>query len=332
LVINGDETNALFVNRARVTKDRCGNKRVRVIGVGSDKAQITSTLFANEEGDMLPYQNIWAGKTNKCHPPKHLKRDGVLWSNTISHWQSEKTYLEVMKEIVVPYRLRTIARLGLLSDQKLLLKHDLHFTHKAEEILNFCNENHIVLLFVPAKCTDVLQECDIIINSTYKSALKRAFRDWLVQLFHEHLAAGKNAETFNPKLTYGALKPLMPEWLHSAWEALRTPEMKESIAKCFRDDGLFGTMRDPLTIARIREQQDAVNVLSTLNAVPAGVEVDEDRVEDIIAQDEDLEQEILWHLGDISLEQDDDDDDDDDIADDDDHAADDADADVFSNK
>ena len=315
MVVGLDETNALFVNRARATKDRAGNKRVRVIGVGSEKAQITTTLVANEEGDMLHYQNIWAGKTNRCHPPAQLKPDGVLWSHTLSHWQSEKTYLDVIKDIIIPYRLQTIERLGLPADQKLMLKHDLHYTHKDEAVLKYCAENHIVLLFVPAKCTDVIQECDVVLNSPYKTSLKREFRDWLAQLFDDHIAAGKSAATFNPKLTMSTLKNLMPGWLHSAWEALRTPEMKISIAKSFHDDGLFGIMRDPATIAGIRERQDAADIAVV---IPAEVELDRDGIEDLIAQDGSLEQELLQHMGAIALDDGDDGDDDEDGDDDDD--------------
>lgn len=45
LVVNGDETNVLFVPRASRTRTKKGAKRVRVIGVGHEKAQITCTML-----------------------------------------------------------------------------------------------------------------------------------------------------------------------------------------------------------------------------------------------------------------------------------------------
>jgi len=38
-------------------------------------------------------------------------------------------------------------------------------------------ENSILPLYVPAKCTDLLQECDLVLNKPFKVALKAAFRD-----------------------------------------------------------------------------------------------------------------------------------------------------------
>lgn len=75
LVINGDETAVLFVNRAKVTRNVAGAKRVRILGIGEDKAQITTTIFVTEAGDVLPYQMIFQGKTDRVHPPNGTKPD-----------------------------------------------------------------------------------------------------------------------------------------------------------------------------------------------------------------------------------------------------------------
>ena len=44
-------------------------------------------------------------------------------------------------------------------------------------VLNFMKDNRIASLFVPAKCTDEIQECDVIINKPYKDGVRQAFRD-----------------------------------------------------------------------------------------------------------------------------------------------------------
>lgn len=93
LVINGDETSVQLVNRARVTRNDVGAKRVKVLGMGEDKAQITATLLVTEHGEVLPYQMIFTGTTDRCHP-KGGKPDDCLWTHTSSHWQSVQTYLE----------------------------------------------------------------------------------------------------------------------------------------------------------------------------------------------------------------------------------------------
>ena len=97
LVINGDETAVLLVIRAKVTRNTVGAKRVRILGMGEDKAQIVT-----DSGDVLAYQMIFAGSTTLCHP-KSLKLTDCLWTNTQSHWQSVETYLKLLGWTIVPY-------------------------------------------------------------------------------------------------------------------------------------------------------------------------------------------------------------------------------------
>ena len=84
LVINGDETAVQFVNRARTTRYAKGVKRVKILGMGDDKAQITTTIFVTEAGNVLPYQMIFAGKTARCHPSS-IRPEECLWTHTTSH-------------------------------------------------------------------------------------------------------------------------------------------------------------------------------------------------------------------------------------------------------
>ena len=63
LVYGIDETNALLVSRATRQRVKKGTRRVRVIGVGKEKARITVTPGACEgSGKMLPTQYIFEGK------------------------------------------------------------------------------------------------------------------------------------------------------------------------------------------------------------------------------------------------------------------------------
>ena len=91
LVIGCDETNAQFVNHASRTREAKGVKRCKILGKGSDKAQITVTIFVTESGEVLSYQMIFEGKTMKCHSLNQLKPADCLWTHTESHWQSVST-------------------------------------------------------------------------------------------------------------------------------------------------------------------------------------------------------------------------------------------------
>ena len=82
LVIGCDETNVQFVNHASRTRDMKGVKRCKILGEGSDKAQITVTIFVTESDEVLPYQMIFEGKTKKCHPVNQIKPNDCLWTHT----------------------------------------------------------------------------------------------------------------------------------------------------------------------------------------------------------------------------------------------------------
>ena len=126
-----DETNAMFVSVPKRTRASKGSKRVRLIGVGQDKSQITVTLAGTETGEMINgVQYIFGGKTNQCHPKDPPPRDSYF-THTDSHWQTIKTYEEYVERIIVPYKDGVIERMGLHVEQWSLLKKDLHFTHYA---------------------------------------------------------------------------------------------------------------------------------------------------------------------------------------------------------
>ena len=69
LIVGIDETNTQFVPSVKRTVAPKGVNRVRIIGVGKEKAQVTVTFGAAVTGDMLPLtQVIFGGTTVRCHP------------------------------------------------------------------------------------------------------------------------------------------------------------------------------------------------------------------------------------------------------------------------
>ena len=66
----------------------------------------------------------------------------------------------------------------------------------------------------------------------------------MYKLFDDHLATpGGDAAEFHPKLTMGALKPFIVEFVETGMQACRTPEFKETIKKAFANDGRFADIR-----------------------------------------------------------------------------------------
>ena len=234
---------------------------------------------------------IFSGTTTRCHP-KSLRPADCLWTNTASHWQSVETYLEVLAWAIVPYKNNIIRALGLPANQRTILKHDLHFTHKDARVLAYLKANFICPLYVPAGCTDIIQECDVVVNKPFKNAVRGAFRDHLDTLFQTHLAAGRPPTDFAPKLTVGTLKPYLTGLVEKGILALKTPEMKACIRKSFASDGFFTEMRSSemqlmvqMEVATLAEEDpdiegiendEIVEELDAESDVDAYVEVDVD--------------------------------------------------------
>jgi len=191
LITGCDETNVQLVPTIKRARAPEGQRKIRVIGIGKDKLQITSTLGACATGDMLDKQQlIFGGSTNRCHPNKGRTDapDDLFYDHTSSHWQNPVTYVNYLKVAVVPHRLKMIEKLGLPATQKALHKHDMHYSHFDQKVLDFLKENHIVPLYVNPNHTEIRQEADVVENKPFKSSMVRCFRNYLNQKHHEYMA------------------------------------------------------------------------------------------------------------------------------------------------
>ena len=81
--------------------------------------------------------------------------------------------------MVVPDKELTIARLNPPLDQKAIGVHDLHYSHKDTNVLEFIKENTLISLYIPAGCTDIMQTTDTVGNIPFKVGLQAAFQDYL---------------------------------------------------------------------------------------------------------------------------------------------------------
>jgi hypothetical protein len=249
-----DETNTQFVPEVKRTICGKGVKRVRIVGIGKEKAQVTVTFGGAASGDMLPLtQVIFGGKTVRCHPNggRTAPPEGLYYEHTKSHWQNEATYLTYVTRVIVPYRLETIKRMGLPANQKLILIHDLHFSHKSVELRDYCTANDIILIFIPAGCTDIMQMCDRVLNKSYKNAVSKAFVQYVAKKFVDHSESG-STDVFSLNMALSVMKPLLPSFVCAGMTALKTPAMKDVIRNCFLKDGLVALARTPEALANAR--------------------------------------------------------------------------------
>ena len=160
--------------------------------------------------------------------------------------------------------------------------------------MNRLTDHRIAPLYVPARCTDVLQECDTVLNKTYKCGVKAGFKAYLNRVFENHLERNQDAALWKPVLTMGTLKPCIVEFVETGMQAVRTPEFSSVIKTAFHNDGLFGLMRSneyqtsalaalaPLNGPTVR----AVNAVANDGLLPVTIADDEEEEAAVFGLDE----------------------------------------------
>ena len=101
LNLNWDQTGIHLVPASSWTMDKRGSKRVEIKGV-NDKSQITAVFCGSLNGDFLPIQVIYKGKTNRCHPKFAFPSDWHV-AHSPKHWSTEETMVQYIEHIIIPY-------------------------------------------------------------------------------------------------------------------------------------------------------------------------------------------------------------------------------------
>ena len=78
-----------------------GSKRVDLAGLG-DKRQITATFAATLDGQFLPMQLLYQGKTNRCHLKFSFPCEFDV-IHTPNHWPNKGTCIRFTESILNPY-------------------------------------------------------------------------------------------------------------------------------------------------------------------------------------------------------------------------------------
>ena len=164
LILNWDQTGIKIVPSSTWTMDVQGSKRVEAVGV-NDKRLITALFCGSLIGDFLPIQVIYRGTTNRCHPRYQFPSD---WDITHSpkHWANEKTTVQYIKNIIVPYVAARCASFG--EDTQALVIMDNFKGQITSAINKLLEANNIHGVLLPPNTTDSLQPMDVSVNKPAK--------------------------------------------------------------------------------------------------------------------------------------------------------------------
>lgn len=291
LVVNMDQTGILLAPADSRTYEAKGAKDVQVIGA-DDKRQITACIASSLDGDFLPLQLIFQGKTEQCHPPltQEAKEAYVHLTHSENHWSNQTTMQEYISEVLVPYAERRIQQYNLSRDAHIVLVLDVWAVHKSEEFRRFLRTHHprIHLVFVPPNCTSQLQVADVVLQRPFKHGVRRRFNEWAASVLREQVQTDELVG-LNPFLKMSSIKPLLLQWLVQTWKHLSEGRdyIKMGWHTCCRS--LFDVL-DPVKRAEAVESA-AKGELQVNGVVPEGTEQEEE--DDESDHDEDEEKDEL---------------------------------------
>jgi len=228
LIVNWDQTGIVLIPAASRTYEKQGEARVAVLGA-EEKRQITAVLASSMDGEMLPLQLIFAGKTERSRPAATpaATTAGFHLTSSDNHWSTQQTMREYIEHVIEPYRQRKIKEKGLKQDARMVLVIDAWSVHRSEEFRSWIAKNHPLmhLVYVPANCTSHLQVADVVLQKSFKAKLREGFSDWAATLIKQQALSGE-ITGLRAHLSMKELRPLILEWCLRAWTHLLSPEGK----------------------------------------------------------------------------------------------------------
>ena len=224
MIVNLDQTGVKLVPSSNKTFAPKGSKDVRVIG-HDDKRQITACIASSADGDLLPLQLIFAGKT-ALSEPKHTessKAARVHITHSPKHWSNQETMRLWVTEVLLPHADRCRLQHNLPENPHMVLVLDVWSVHISEEFRSWLKENHphIHLVFVPplANCTSELQVADVILQKSFKAGIRKEFNKWAAELITEQIRS-KQLVGLASHLKMSEIKPLVLDWCITSWSKM----------------------------------------------------------------------------------------------------------------
>lgn len=218
-----DQTGVHLVPASNWTYEAVGASSVAVIGA-EDKRQITACVASSLNGELLPLQLIFQGKTPRSLPPVTPEAIATHTHLTFSenHWSSQQTMQQFIEEVILPHAEKCIERHRLAADAHIILVLDVWSVHKSEEFRRFLRTKHprIHLIFIPPNCTSKLQVADVALQRPFKSAITQRFNQWAGAQVVEQISDGKIVGLANA-LKMTNIKPLALQWCIESWKELK---------------------------------------------------------------------------------------------------------------
>ena len=143
-------------------------------------------------------QVIWGGETVRSEPAPDikLKYPEIIHSHSSSHWSTLDTMKLLVDNLFTQYVCPTMRNQHLdPTVTKWLLLWDVYSSHRSQPLFEYLKAKYpnLIILFVPANCTPVLQPLDVLFNATWKSFISNLCVLWLISKVSSQMKQGESA-------------------------------------------------------------------------------------------------------------------------------------------
>jgi len=152
---------------------------------------------------------------------------------------------------------------------------DLHYSHKDPAVIALLKVSNIIVVFIPAGCTDLHQVCDVVVNKPYKNGVTSAFVDHCSAQYDNWKSLNNPSSVFSINLAMSAMKPLMQTFVDKGLATLTAQRMQECIKACFLKEGLVELARGDETYQRALQKYPQDEDDEIIIEVPQGIEAEE---------------------------------------------------------
>ena len=206
---------------------------------------ITLTLTVAQDGEMLPFQIIYKGKTRQSFLKVNFP-DGFSLSANVKHHSNTNEVLKHLNEIVIPYVKREREKLD-DPQQAALLIWDVFRGQKTDQVTSLLVDNNIKYEYVPNNMTADFQVLDLTVNKWVKSLMMEKFNDWFATCLRQELDSGKSLDDINIKFKLSTMKPLHAGWMIDVYNRLSSLEGKQIILAGWKASGIADALEKGLS-------------------------------------------------------------------------------------
>jgi hypothetical protein len=192
---------------------------------------------ASNSGDLLPFQAIYTGKSDRSLPDATAPgfseaRDlGFLFtpSKTTTYWSTIDTMKTWVSKILVPYFNTQHTQHKLPANQKCILQIDCWSVHRSAKFLDWMASTYpwIIILFVPGGCTGLFQPCDVGLQRVLKVAISKASHADIVIETINALRSGTPPDQILNDQTLGTLRNRSAHWIVQGYRAINKPDISK---------------------------------------------------------------------------------------------------------